>query len=320
MAAAIETERLTKIFRNQNPAVSNLSISVPEGTCYGFLGPNGAGKTTTIKMLLGLVLPTAGEVRVFGEGMGPDSSGLRARIGYLPTNPRFPPHMKAIQYLDYSARLFGMTREVRYPRVSELLRAVDLLAGIATPIKAFSTGMTTRLGIASSLVNDPDLLIYDEPTSGLDPGGRATTLALIGELAKEKTIFLASHILSDVERVCSNVGVINQGKLIYEGTTRDLKEAIRKNSLRLELEGEATRFLEGVKGLPAVVDAKVDGPRVTLSFVEGSDYTQTLLDVIKVAAESQVAIVAISSETATLEEAFLALVEEEESRGILRAL
>ena len=297
MGAAIETERLTKIFGHQNPAVSNLTISVPEGTCYGFLGPNGAGKTTPIKMLLGLVLPTAGAVRVFGEGMGPDSSELRARIGYLPTNPRFPPHMKSIQYLDYSARLFGMTREIRYPRVSELLRAVDLLAGIATPIKAFSTGMTT-----------------------LDPGGRATTLALIGELAKEKTIFLASHILSDVERVCSNVGVINQGKLIYEGTTRDLKEAIRKNSLRLELQGDATRFLEGVKGLPAVMDAKVDGPRVTLSFVEGSDYTQTLLDVIKVAAESQVAIVSISSETATLEEAFLALVEEEESRGILRAL
>ncbi len=320
MATAIETEKLTKIFGHQNPAVSNLSISVPAGSCYGFLGPNGAGKTTTIKMLLGLVLPTAGNVRIFGEGMGADSSRLRARIGYLPTNPQFPPHMKPIQYLDYSARLFGMTREVRYPRVSELLRAVDLLSGIATPIKAFSTGMTTRLGIASSLVNDPELLIYDEPTSGLDPAGRATTLALIGELAKEKTVFLASHILSDVERVCSHVGVINQGKLIYEGTTRDLKEAIRRNSLRLEVEGDVTPFLQGVKGLPAVVDVNVNGPEVTLAFVEGSDYTKTLLQVIEFAAESRVAIVSISSETATLEEAFLELVEEEESRGILRAL
>jgi ABC-2 type transport system ATP-binding protein len=320
MARAIETERLTKIFGHQNPAVSNLSISVPEGSCYGFLGPNGAGKTTTIKMLLGLVLPTAGNVRIFGEEMGPDSSGLRARIGYLPTNPQFPPHMKPIQYLDYSARLFGMTREVRYPRVSELLRAVDLLSGIGTSIRAFSTGMTTRLGIASSLVNNPELLIYDEPTSGLDPGGRATTLALIGELAKEKTVFLASHILGDVERVCSHVGVINQGKLIYEGTTRDLKEAIRRNSLRLELEGEVTPFLQGVRDLPAVVDVSVDGPEVTLSFVEGSDYTQALLQVIKLAAETQAAIVSVDSETATLEEAFLALVEEEESRGILRAL
>lgn len=320
MATAIETEKLTKIFGHQNPAVSNLSISVPEGSCYGFLGPNAAGKTTTIKMLLGLVLPTAGNVRIFGERMGADSSGLRARIGYLPTNPQFPPHMKPIQYLDYSARLFGMTREVRYPRVSELLRAVDLLSGIATPIKAFSTGMTARLGIASSLVNDPELLIYDEPTSGLDPGGRATTLALIGELAKEKTVFLASHILSDVERVCSHVGVINQGKLIYEGTTRDLKEAIRRNSLRLEVEGDVTPFLQGVKGLPAVVDVNVNGPEVTLAFVEGSDYTKTLLQVIEFAAESRVAIVSISSETATLEDAFLELVEEEESRGILRAL
>ncbi|MFQ6013358.1 MAG: ATP-binding cassette domain-containing protein [Thermoplasmata archaeon] len=320
MATAMETERLTKIFGHQNPAVSNLSLSVPEGSCYGFLGPNGAGKTTTIKMLLGLVLPTAGNVRIFGEEMGPDSSGLRARIGYLPTNPQFPPHMKPIQYLDYSARLFGMTREVRYPRVSELLRAVDLLSGIATSIKAFSTGMTTRLGIASSLVNDPELLIYDEPTSGLDPGGRATTLALIGELAKEKTVFLASHILGDVERVCSHVGVINQGKLIYEGTTRDLKEAIRRNSLRLELEGEVAPFLQGVRGLSAVVDVKVNGPEVTLSFVEGSDYTQALLQVIKLAAETQAAVVSVSSETATLEEAFLELVEEEESRGILRAL
>ncbi|MFQ5838156.1 MAG: ATP-binding cassette domain-containing protein [Thermoplasmata archaeon] len=320
MTTVIETERLTKIFGHQNPAVSNLSISVPEGSCYGFLGPNGAGKTTTIKMLLGLVIPTAGHVKVFGEGMRPDSSHLRSKIGYLPTNPMFPPHMKPIQYLDYSARLFGMIRETRYPRVSELLRAVNLLSATATSIKDFSTGMTTRLGIAASLINDPELLIYDEPTLGLDPGGRASTLALIKELAKEKTVFLASHILGDVERVCSHVGVINDGKLIYEGTTRDLKDAIRKNSVNLELEGDIHSFLEGVRGLPAVVDVEVDGFRVSISFVEGCDYTKTLISVLEIAAAGQMAITSISSETATLEDAFLALVDREESRGILRAL
>ncbi len=206
----VRTHNLTKIYNNRLIAVNGVNLTVKQGSVFGLLGPNGAGKTTTIKMLLGLQMPTAGRVEVFGETMTPNAAHLRQRIGYLPTNPKFPPNMTPITYLDFIGQLFGLPKEARKPRLASLIRAVDLLPAQSQVIKSFSTGMTTRLGIAASLINDPNLLILDEPMAGLDPAGRKYTLDLIRELGRTKTILIASHILSDIDRVCDRVGIITE--------------------------------------------------------------------------------------------------------------
>src|SRR5438094_9816920 len=159
----VETQRLTKIYQNRNIALNDVSLRVEPGTVLGLLGPNGAGKTTFLRVCLGLHRKTAGWVKVFGRSMTPNSASLRRRIGYIPTNPQFPKGMTPISYLDYMARLFGLPAEVRKPRLAGLIRAVDLLAASGDKIENFSNGMVARLAVATSLINEPDLLIWDEP-------------------------------------------------------------------------------------------------------------------------------------------------------------
>ena len=193
-------------------------------------------KTTLVKLLLGLQAPTAGYAQIFDKRVTPNASDIRQRIGYLPTNPKFPPTMTPITYLDLLGQLFGMPKEERMPKLSGLIRAVDLLPAAARPIKTFSTGMTTRLGIAASLMNDPDLLIWDEPTAGLDPAGRKYTLDLLRELGKTKTIIVSSHILTDIDRVCDHVGILHDGKMIFGGSVREMKETIGRNNVDMEID------------------------------------------------------------------------------------
>ena len=159
-AYVIEVENLTKIFGSKLIAVNNVSLNVEKGAILGFLGQNGAGKTTTIRLLLGLTRPSAGEVKVFGEKMTSNSSGLRRRIGYLPTNPKTPPKMTPIGYLDFVGKLFSMNKEERMGRLSNLIRAVGLLPSASREIKGFSTGMVTRLGLAAALMNDPETAYF----------------------------------------------------------------------------------------------------------------------------------------------------------------
>ena len=167
-ALVVETTRLTKIYQNRQIAINDVSLTIEPGCVLGLLGPNGAGKTTLLRLILGLHRPTAGTVRVFGRRMTTNAAGLRCRIGYIPTNPQFPRGMTPISYLDYMARLFGLPRDVRKPRLASLIRAVDLLNASGDSIDRFSNGMTARLAVAASLINEPELLIWDEPTHGLD--------------------------------------------------------------------------------------------------------------------------------------------------------
>src|SRR5262249_40363219 len=158
-------------------------------------GHNGAGKTTLLRLILGLHRPTAGWIKVFGKKMCPNGASLRRRIGYIPTNPQFPRGMTPITYLDHIAPLFGLPFQVRKPRLATLTRAVDLLSVSGDIIDGFSNGMTARLAVATSLINEPDLLIWDEPTHGLDPEVRRSMLELIKTLAREKTLIVSSHNL-----------------------------------------------------------------------------------------------------------------------------
>ncbi len=317
----IETENLTKIFGQKLIAVNNVNLKVEEGAIFGFLGPNGAGKTTVIRLLLGLIKPTAGEVRVFGEKMSFNSSNLRKRIGYLPTSPKFPPKMTPIQYLDFIGRLFCLSKDERTGRLSRLIRAVGLLPSASREIKGFSTGMVTRLGIAAALMNDPDLLILDEPTSGLDPAGRKSTLELIEELGKEKTVFVSSHVLSDIDRISSYVGVIDEGKTIFLGSIKDMKKYTQSNTVRLELDGNLDLFCENLKTTEGIIDF---GRRGDFGLDVSFDVTLPMLEVIKkivdLVSKCGLELISITSSTSSIEEAFLKILEEEESHGFLRAV
>jgi ABC-2 type transport system ATP-binding protein len=316
----IETENLTKIFDGKLIAVNNANFSVEKGAVFGFLGPNGAGKTTTIRLLLGLIRPTAGEVRVFGERMTPGSSRLRGRVGYLPTNPRFPPRMTPIKYLDFVGRLFNLGREERTNRLSNLLRSVGLLGDSSREIAGFSTGMVTRLGLAAALINDPDLLILDEPTSGLDPAGRRSTLELIAELGKEKTILVSSHILGDIDRICSNVGVISDGKSIFSGSMKDLKKLTRSHVIRLEMEGDLGRLCEALRGSGWVVGFETRGDYgVDITFASDMRMADAVKEVTNLVSKLGLDLISLASSTSSIEDAFMGLLQEEESRGFLRA-
>src|SRR5882724_11182833 len=195
----VETFKLTKIYQNRQIALNDVTLKMEPGCVLGLLGPNGAGKTTFLRLVLGLHRPTAGWVKVFGRKMGPNAADLRRRIGYIPTNPQFPRFMTPITYLDYMARLCGLPADVRKPRLASLIRAVDLLGASGHPISRFSTGMTARLAVAASLINEPDLLVWDEPTHGLDPEARRSMLELIKTLSREKTLIVSSHNLSDID-------------------------------------------------------------------------------------------------------------------------
>ena len=318
----IKTESLTKIFNQKTIAVNDLCMEVPRNSIYGFLGPNGSGKTTTIKLILGLLHPSAGSVEVFDKPMGLDSADIRRRIGYLPTQPKFPEKMTPITYLDFIGKIFGIPRDIRRPRVAELIRSVDLLSLSSSEIKNFSTGEITRVGIAACLINDPELLIMDEPTLGLDPTGRASTVKLITELGNKegKTVFISSHILADIDRFCTHIGIINNGKLVFNGTITEVKKLIRRNTIELQVEGEVKSFLIKLKKIPNVVNVDYLKHIIKIGIDDPQNYSKAVLNVFKVLSEEDLELISFNSGSENLEEAFLSLLEEEKSHGFLRAI
>jgi len=320
--SAVETHNLTKIYQNRHIALNGVTVCTEPGAIVGLLGPNGAGKTTLIRLILGLHRPSAGWVEVFGRQMTPNAAVLRCRVGYLPTAPRLPPQMTPITYLDYVGKLFGLPGEVRKPRLAAMIRAVDLLGASAQKLSGLSTGMLTRLGIAASLMNEPELLVWDEPTYGLDPEARRFTIDLMKELARNRTLILSSHLLHDVDEVCDHAVVLNQGQLIFQGTMGELKGRMRRNHFELQLEGK-TKAIEtaraNVSKLASVRSASAAGPRIAIELTESKDVASPLAEVLMTVAEAGVGLVSIHSKGQQTEEAFLELVESDEARGFTRA-
>jgi ABC-2 type transport system ATP-binding protein len=288
----------------------------------GLLGPNGAGKTTLLRLILGLHRPTAGWAKVFGQMMTPNSADLRRRIGYIPTNPQFPSGMTPITYLDYMARLFGLPTDVRKPRLASLIRAVDLLGMSGEPIAGFSNGMTARLAVATSLINEPELLIWDEPTHGLDPEARRSMLELIKTLGREKTLIVSSHNLSDIDEVCNHAAVLSRGQLIYCGSLQDLKGRMRRNHFELDLEGDQkaiSKATQVIKNMSEFKSVNVRQRRLELRLTDEANNTSALANVFMTLTDNKVTLVSIRSVGQQTEQAFLDLVEKEESRGFARA-
>jgi ABC-2 type transport system ATP-binding protein len=318
----VETKQLTKIYQNRQIALNDVNMKLEPGCVLGLLGPNGAGKTTLLRLVLGLHRPTAGFVKVFGQKMGPNAAALRCRIGYIPTNPQFPRGMTPITYLDYIARLFGLPAEVRKPRLASLIRAVDLLAASGEHVDNFSNGMIARLAVATSLINEPDLLIWDEPTLGLDPEARRSMLDLIKTLAHDKTLIIASHNLGDIDEVCNHAAVLSDGHLIYFGSLQDLKGRMKRNHYEFDLEGDQkaiTRAMQSLKSMAEFKFVNLKQRRLEIRMSEDVNNSNALANVFMTLADNKVTVISIRSVGMATEAAFLDLVEEEGSRGFSRA-
>jgi len=225
----LQIEGLTKVYRSLfTPvgvkAVDDLTLSVRRGETYSVVGPNGSGKTTTLKILLGLIFPTAGKASIFGKDIADLS--VREQIGFLPEDAYLYDVFNGEELLDFYAGLFGFSKRRRRELTDELLSLVGMQANRKVPFRECSKGMRQRLALAQALVNDPELLILDEPTSGLDPAGRHQMTRLILELKRRgKTILLCSHFLAEVEEVCDRVGIMYRGGLVAEGTLTELAGA-----------------------------------------------------------------------------------------------
>ncbi|OGO15069.1 MAG: multidrug ABC transporter ATP-binding protein, partial [Chloroflexi bacterium RBG_16_48_8] len=219
--SAIVLEGLQKTY-GAIRALDGLDLTVETGAVFGFLGPNGAGKTTTLRVLAGVANPTAGKAWIEGIPVGPESK-VRGVVGYLPEEPAFYPWMRAREYLvDLIGGLYGLSQHEAGMRGDEMLALVGLEEAAQRRRGGFSRGMRQRLGLAQALMNRPRVLLLDEPVSALDPSGRRDILQMIKKLGEEATVFMSTHILNDVERVCDRIGIIDRGRLIALDKTEDL--------------------------------------------------------------------------------------------------
>jgi len=247
----IRTENLTKVY-NGKAAVDGLDLEVGEGEIFGFLGPNGAGKSTTILMLTGMIEPTGGRCLVDGIEVAKDPLKVKQIIGYLPEDVGFYGNMTGEQNLDYFARFYGMDASTRKERIAELLELVHL-DGVTQKAGEYSRGMKQRLGLAQALINDPKVLFLDEPTANLDPEGVREYRDLVEHLAGEgKTIFVSSHILSEVREVCRTVGLLAKGKRVAQGTLDEVARTLASP------ESDAVRIVvETRERLPELEDPEI---------------------------------------------------------------
>jgi ABC-2 type transport system ATP-binding protein len=243
---ALETNELTKTYQSLRRsrivfALQDVSIHVQQGAIFGLLGPNGAGKTTLVKTVLGILHPTQGIARLFGEYS--NHPRIRERVGFLPENHRFPDHLTGEGLLNLMARLNGLSVRESRARIDILLEQVEMTKWRKIRIKKYSKGMMQRIGLAQAMIQNPDLLILDEPTDGVDPKGRKEIRDIILRLKKEgKTVFLNSHLLSELEMVCDEVAILNHGRLVKEGKVQDMVAA--ENEYQIEFGQRASESLK----------------------------------------------------------------------------
>ena len=270
MTTAIEIDNLTKDYetgfwrKRKARALDGLSLTVESGQIFGFLGANGAGKTTTLKLLMRLIYPTGGTARILGRDINDVS--MHARIGYLPENPYFYDYLTAREFMNYCGELFGLDRATRERRTNDLLTRVNLdPKGWDRQLRKFSKGMLQRVGLAQSLVNDPEIVFLDEPMSGLDPVGRREVRDLIASLRTQgKTVFMCSHILSDIEVLCDSVAILKHGRLAHAGSLAELR-AGEMNLFEVIATGADPEVLKQKLGDGATVTITPSGLRIEMA-------------------------------------------------------
>jgi ABC-type multidrug transport system ATPase subunit len=291
----VETHGLVKRYGERIVAVDRLEMRVRRGEVYGFLGPNGAGKTTTLRMLLGLVRPSAGTALVLGARPGSPES--LARIGSLIETPSFYPFLSGRDNLRVLARY----AQVREERIATVLEEVGLSSRAGDRFRTYSLGMKQRLGIAAALLKDPELVILDEPTNGMDPAGMAEMREFVRALGRGKrTVLLSSHLMGEVEQVCDRVGVISDGRLIREGTVDELRGG-ESLWIRAQPLDEAERVVQAVRGIDVV--SRLDGG---LRIAVGPDAAP---EINRALVEAGIAVAEIRPERTSLEKVFLELTD-----------
>jgi len=313
--SAIETVNLTKRY-GRLTAVDKLNLNVGANTIHGFLGPNGAGKTTTIKVLVGLLRPDEGVARIFGQEVSGDKPDVRFRIGYMPELPKFPKHLKGWELLDIYGRMYGLNQQQRRDQLPKILELVGLKGRENDLIGKYSKGMQQRLGIAQALLNEPELVILDEPSLGLDPVGMVEVRELIKNTVKEgMTVFLSSHLLFEVQQVCSHVTIINKGNALVSDTIENVSHKIKgPATLQIEVTKLTATMIENLKKLSFVTDVRTENNKLNITIQTQEDVRPQVSETIT---NSGGTIVSMNLIGQSLEDVFVQLIGKagEEARG-----
>jgi len=268
----IAVSNLTKFYEDFK-ALDSVSFKVEKGWVYGYLGPNGAGKTTTIRTMLGLLRPDQGEVQIDGVNPAEDPVHALQRVGYAPELPTLQTFFTGEQLLDFMGKMFGLPERTRKERVKELIDLVGLKEWGDKEIGKYSKGMVQRLSVALALINDPLVLIMDEPTIGMDPEATAHFRNLFTNLSKQgKTVFISSHLLDEVQRICTHVGMINRGRMVFDGPIMQVLEAFTQQwVIEAELKKVTKTVISALKKLDYVEDVKAEGNKLRIELKEKKD-------------------------------------------------
>ncbi len=307
MSQIIEIKNVTKLYsaRSKHPvkALSDFSLSVEEGTVFGLLGPNGAGKTTLVKALLGMISIDSGELNILGEKVSDVS--IHTEIGYLPENHRFPPFMKGVDVLMLLGSLSGLATVELKEKIEFYLKKFQLESAASRKVKTYSKGMMQRLGLIQAVIHNPKVIFLDEPTDGVDPIGRKAIRDFIAELKNEgKTIFINSHLLSEVEMICDRVAIMNKGELVKTGTIDELLH--EENSFYINIEDRDNL----VYSIPELNDyeIKIGQNKITLN---NGNY-ETLNKLIDILRKNGIMVKGSGESKVSLEEFFIETIDDEE--------
>ena len=283
-----------------------MNLKVQKNSIHGFLGPNGAGKTTTIKMIVGLLKPTSGHVKVFDEEVHVDDADSRLNIGYMPELPKFPKHLKGCELLDVYGRMYGMSEQERASQIPRLIEQGGLKGRENDLIGKYSKGMQQRIGIAQALLSNPELVVLDEPSIGLDPVGMMEVRELVKTIAKEGiTIFLSSHLLFEIEQICDHVTIVNKGDILASDTLQGVANQLGPALLHIELTEITSPVIEAVKKVPSVTGTWRTGNTL---MVQLNTYNDIRAQISVAVTGAGGVIIGMSQKNANLEDIFIQLV------------
>jgi len=306
---SIEIQNLTKVYSPGNPkkgvkALNNFSINIPQGSIFGLLGPNGAGKTTLVKILLGITFPTEGSIKLLNEEKF--DYQVKKKIGYLPENHKFPAYLTGGEVLNFYGKLSGCDDGILKSRIDELLELMNLTKWKKAKVRTYSKGMMQRLGLAQALINDPELIFLDEPTDGVDPIGRKEIRDILLSLKeKNKTIFINSHLLSEVELVSDRAGILNKGNLIKDCTVKELTTNTEEYIVSVDKEMESI--------LPAELLTKFNVEKISDGQYSAKVIeTQNINEFVDSIRNNNITLKEISLKKKSLEDVFINLIHDAE--------
>ena len=299
---AIKASHLIKDYTSVR-ALDNVSLEVCQGECFGLLGPNGAGKTTLMKILLDLISPSSGLATIFNQPV--KNEKIREKVGYLPERVKIYDFLKGSEFLDYQGKLYGMEQNKRNKRVEECLKMVGMYEEKSRRIGEYSKGMVQRIGLAQALLNEPDLLLLDEPAAGLDPISNKEIRDILLRLKEARvTIFINSHLLSEIEMICDRVAILHRGHLVKMGTKQEL--TTKGELIELRVEGINDQLIEKLRGIS--IQLQLEGNQIILSPKDA----KTIIAIPETVINHGGKLLSLTSRVESLEDIFYRLIKEEE--------